>query len=297
MGRAHHLKQTLPKNIADNPSAEGLDVEFVVLNYNSQDDLHEWMNQDPQILKWIDQGVIRYGRTLDPGFFHMAHAKNMAHRLATGDVLCNLDADNYTGHGFASFLKTQYSDNMNIIISPSHRVSRLYPPQERGFGGKISISARNFYRLGGYDETYQGWGGEDNDFTQRAKGFGLPHFRIEGSDFVKIIPHTNEERARNMRDSHSVLQRINILNCESPLIKAWRRVGVVFKPVQANQGTHFGMGRVKINSVEDLVFAPIQSNTMSPFNVCARGLPELVRGRINPRIATIDETDCLNAEP
>ena len=40
----------------------------------------------------------------------MAHAKNMAHRLGIiegADILCNLDADNFTGPGFASYIAEQ----------------------------------------------------------------------------------------------------------------------------------------------------------------------------------------------
>ena len=41
MNRLKHLRRTLPKNIADNKDYDN--CVFVVLNYNSQDGLHEWM--------------------------------------------------------------------------------------------------------------------------------------------------------------------------------------------------------------------------------------------------------------
>ena len=39
--RLRHLKQTLPKNIKDNSNYPF--IEFVILDYNSQDGLGDWM--------------------------------------------------------------------------------------------------------------------------------------------------------------------------------------------------------------------------------------------------------------
>lgn len=291
MGRAHHLKETLPQNIRDNPASGSLDVEFVVLNYNSEDDLHEWMTTDPEMLGHIESGLVRYGKTTDPEFFHMAHAKNMAHRMATGDVICNLDADNFTGKGFSRFLSKQFSNDMDIVISPSHKVSRYFPPEERGFAGRIAVSTENYFKLGGYDETLQGWGGDDNDFTQRAKGLGLKHLRYEDRKYVGVIAHTNEERAAHMDHADEVLETVEYRqHGESAIQKALRRIEVFGKPVQANHGTDFGMGRVSIENDRDRLFAPVLNDVTSPFNVCALGLSELVRGRISPRMISDDES-------
>ena len=40
-GRAQHIEQTLPKNLADN--ARYLNCKFVVLDYNSPDHLQEYL--------------------------------------------------------------------------------------------------------------------------------------------------------------------------------------------------------------------------------------------------------------
>lgn len=284
-GAAHHLKETLPQNISDNPPSEDMDVEFVVLNYNSQDDLHEWITTDPVMAQHIESGLIRYGRTTEPEHFHMAHAKNMAHRMATGDVLVNLDADNFAGKGFASFLQDLFSKDRDIITSPSHKVSRFFAPEERGFVGRIAVSKENYFELGGYNENIQGWGGDDNDFTQRAKGMNLKHLRYEDKRFIGIIAHSNEERAENMDNPDAVLENVEYsLHEESSLRKALRRAEVVFKPVQANNGTEFGMGQVQMANGEMLGLGKVVNKVLSPFNVCAFGLPELVRGRLAPRL-------------
>ncbi|PCI55363.1 MAG: hypothetical protein COB36_06985 [Alphaproteobacteria bacterium] len=286
MGRAHHLKETLPQNIRDNPATEGMDVEFVVLNYNSQDDLHEWMTTDPQMKAHIESGLVRYGKTTEHEEFYHSHAKNMAHRMATGDVLCNLDADNYTGPKFAQFLKHNFENKVDIIMSPSFSISREFPPEGRGFVGRISLSNDSFYKLAGYDEAFQGWGGEDTDITQRAKGLGLEHLRFEGLEYLKVIGHSDEDRVLNVPNAKDALTEINYKqNEESNLSKAINRIDVLLKPIQVNNGTEFGMGLVHMENGRDLQFGKVINEISSPFNVCALGLPELVRGRISPRIA------------
>ncbi len=294
MGRANHLKETLPQNIRDNPISENLDIEFVVLNYNSSDDLHEWITTDPEMVKHIESGLVRYGKTTDPEFFYMSHAKNMVHRMATGDVVCNLDADNFLGEGFAEFLQRNFLDDLDIVINPSHRVSKYFPPDDRGFFGRVAISRDNFLKLNGYDESFSGWGGEDEDFMQRAKGLGLKHKRIDDIKYLSIIRHTNEERIVNMVSGdkkESELAKVNDMkNSKSPLIsKLFNKLKVLAKPIQANSDGDFGIGNVEIYGSEKISLDKLQGRRMGHLNVCALGLPELVRGRIAPRIAEIDE--------
>src|SRR6202035_2624245 len=96
--RTAHLRETLPRNLRDNP-----DSRFVVLDYNSQDDLLEFLGSfsgqiaDGQLSVYSFRGWPK---------FRMAHAKNMAHRLGIlegGRILVNLDADNFAGANFSAF--------------------------------------------------------------------------------------------------------------------------------------------------------------------------------------------------
>ncbi len=301
MGRAHHLKETLPQNIRDNPQIDGLDIEFVVLNYNSKDDLHEWITQDPEMKEHIESGLLRYGRTIEPEHFHMSHAKNMAHRMASGDIICNLDADNYTGAKFGKFLQMNFEENMDIVMNPSHRVSKLFDPDERGFYGRVVISRENFQKLHGYDETYSGWGGEDTDFMQRAKGLGLQHVRIDSLGYLGLISHTNEERVENMFDGNKrdeeLLKVEELKHDESTMInKLFNKLKILPKQIQANKDGNYGSGNLTLANGTPLILGKDGDNTMSPFNVCALGLPELIRGRLAPRIAQSKETAYNNYE-
>ena len=50
MDRLHHLKETYLYNISQSKSISKCDVEFVLLNYNSGDDIDEWVKLNTQNL-------------------------------------------------------------------------------------------------------------------------------------------------------------------------------------------------------------------------------------------------------
>lgn len=290
MGRVHHLMETLPQNIIDNPSTRNMTVEFAVVNYGSRDGMDEWMKTDPFIRSKIEDGTVRYARLPGVDHFHMAHAKNVAHRLATGDVLCNLDADNFTGDGFAAFLAHEFRHNPNIIAMPAYQCSANLTSVDRGFYGRLAITKEHFEQLGGYDENLKGWGGDDCDLRRRAKGLGLQQVQFDDPIFIQAISHSNEERVINMDNAKGIkaaASKIAETGRGASIISKMRTIyNALSKPVEANKG-HFGCAQLH----EGLEAQPLE---LKPLNIeihrsstpssCVHALPEMVIGRVIPRI-------------
>jgi GT2 family glycosyltransferase len=116
-GRVHHLRQTLPQNLADH--AGDPYVKFVILDYGSQDDLLAWILSDERFEAAIQERRLIVASHPRIGPFQMAHAKNMAHRIALderADLLVNLDADNFTGPYFASHIRRLFAENPHIFL-------------------------------------------------------------------------------------------------------------------------------------------------------------------------------------
>ncbi|MEM3116796.1 MAG: glycosyltransferase family A protein, partial [Nitrososphaerales archaeon] len=105
------MKQTLYKNIADNADA---DVEFVILDYNSKDDLAEWIGREMR--REMEEGRVTFWQEKTAKFFHHSHAKNVAALLARGEIICNLDADNFTGPGYAKYLIDAIENDGRTVI-------------------------------------------------------------------------------------------------------------------------------------------------------------------------------------
>jgi hypothetical protein len=189
-GRTQHLKQTLLANLADNFGSYP-NCKFVVLDYNSQDGLVEWLSV------WWNRPVVYSYR--DPGPFRMAHAKNMAHRLGIlegGDILVNLDADNFTGHGFAKYIADQfirpYGPRSDIFLY-STMVKEGPDRTDRGISGRIAVTVPAFLKTGGYDEQFSTWSPDDKDFNMRLRRLGYEGVEIDRR-YLHAVRHTDKMR-------------------------------------------------------------------------------------------------------
>ena len=194
MNRLFQLKQTIFKNLQDNASYPN--CEFIIVNYNSQDGLHEWVAEN--LKAEIETGRIKYFHTKEAPGWHAAHAKNIAHFLAAGDVVVNLDGDNFTGKDFAFYINYLYQTHPGQDLLLNFKKDKYY-----GTYGRICMTRKAFTSLGGYDEDLHAIGGEDTDLVERGIAYHLPYHNIEIENFLKYIENTNNERVKNTTLSNS----------------------------------------------------------------------------------------------
>jgi hypothetical protein len=187
--RTQHLRITLPRNLTDNAAYNN--CVFVILDYNSQDELLDY-------LRTTHGDAIHSGRLVVYSYredtpFRMAHAKNMAHRLGIlegADILVNLDADNLTGSGFAEFINEQFHHGRPFLWS------RMIPGEmPRGMSGRIVVHKHSFLEVGGYDEQFHTWGPDDKDFNQRLTRLGLEALEVP-QRFLDGVTHNDRMRFR-----------------------------------------------------------------------------------------------------
>jgi len=223
MGRLHHLSQVYEQNIKAALSYSN--VEFVLLDYHSPDQLGAWVKS--AFPEWLESGILRYFRTTEPVLFHMAHAKNVAHRLAQGEVLVNLDADNSFRQGFAEEIATLFANDARVIA----KFSDYY----RGCSGRIALRRDDFYRIGGYDEEMIGWGYEDQDLIARARSLGL-ELRSFEKEHALVIQHEDKERVRFSSDKNK--QKSDARN------RALSQMKIAGGRLAANAGREWGTARI-----------------------------------------------------
>ena len=185
MNRLHHLQQTLEKNIQDNYLPN--DVEFVLLDYNSKDGLEEWIHQNMQL--YIDNEILVYYRTFEPEYYFRSHSRNMAFRLANAKILCNLDADNFLGKGFASFMISEFATQKSIFYTSNESDHDTF--------GRICVKQKDFLSIKGYNESLQGYGYEDVDLFDRLVKSGLTRKYFHNPEFYHSVRHSKVERVAN----------------------------------------------------------------------------------------------------
>jgi hypothetical protein len=116
-------------------------------------------------------------------------AFNVGARVARGKVLVFHDNDMLTPEAYAAEVWNRYEEGYEVInakrfifylterhsqeIESSHELNLMQPPevimQNAEAGGSVAITHNAFFAIGGYDESFVGWGGEDNEFWDRAQ--------------------------------------------------------------------------------------------------------------------------------
>jgi hypothetical protein len=191
-GRAQHVEQTLPRNLADNSNPNS---RFVLLDYASDDHLIPYLKSHH--LETIASGKLVIYSFPTSGPFQMGHAKNMAARLGIlegAELLVTLDADNFTGPNFDQFVARQFEEN-GIFLCPDHHGIRNspWPRPARGYAGRLAVRSQDFLKAGAYNEVYNTWGGEDVDFVGRMLRMGYNERHIDNC-YLRTIPHNAEVR-------------------------------------------------------------------------------------------------------
>jgi hypothetical protein len=198
MNRLHQLKETLLQNIIDNENYK--ELEFVILNYNSQDGMDEWMAA--QMQPYISSGRISYYFTTEPEEFSHSHSKNVAFKLAKGEILCSINADHFTGKDFAEYVNKCFCEDENIVLTTVDYFNireNYHPPKD--VYGKVCVKKTDFLKTRGFDERMNGYGFEDWDFVNRLELTGLKRKFIDNTIFLRFISHQNDERY--LLDSYS----------------------------------------------------------------------------------------------
>jgi Sulfotransferase domain/N-terminal domain of galactosyltransferase len=202
-GRTQHLELTLPRNLSDN--ADYANLVFVILNYNSPDHLMAYLRHSHR--KALESGrvvVYSYPSTTP---FRMAHAKNMAHRLGIlegADILVNLDADNFTGPRFASYVARRFDEQEEEIFLWT-RVVPLDPSLarlSRGASGRIVCSTNAFLLSNGYDEKYETWGPDDKDYNTRLRNLGYSAYEIDHR-YIDVVLHNDRMRFKEYPEART----------------------------------------------------------------------------------------------
>lgn len=162
MNRLGDLKQTLGKNIADNLAYKN--IEWVILDYNSDiDEVRPWVKIEFGDL--VVLGIVKVYRSVGHDFYSMAHSRNIAFKSATGDIVLNVDADNYTNEGFAEYIN---------LLANQVPEKCIFAKGKKMLRGRLGFYRSEFTDiLGGYNEQLVGYGHDDHDLLNRAWCSGM----------------------------------------------------------------------------------------------------------------------------
>jgi hypothetical protein len=177
MQRARHLLATLAAIAAQ----RGPRCECIVVEQSMDAEVR------PLLPAWV-----RYVHTPLPKPdmpYCRSWALNVGARVAEGKVLVLHDNDMLVPEGCAAELWNRCTEGYEVInlkrfifylterhshdVASGLRLGIVQTPevimQNAEAGGSIALTREAFFAIGGYDESFVGWGGEDNEFWERAQ--------------------------------------------------------------------------------------------------------------------------------
>jgi hypothetical protein len=240
MNRLYNLKETLPTNLK---MEEGYPfLEFVVLDYNSKDGLEEWMKNN--MMDHIESGRVSYYRTEEPKYFSMSHSRNIAFKVADGDIVLNLDADNYTAQNWEDPPLEPHSYYLNRMANEAEGKKIIFAKGKRSMHGRVGFYKNEFINdLGGYDEDLLGYGHDDHDLVQRAWALNYSMYWWSNQSYCGRIKTSRQEKNLNMKRPWKETEQEN-------KIKSAKNIEA--KIYKANQGKHWGKAILIKNFKEEI---------------------------------------------
>lgn len=212
MNRLHHLKETFIRNIEDNLDYDN--IEHILLDYNSGDELEKWVKQ--HCAGYIEDKKVVYYRATSPQSFHRSHSKNMLLRLAEGDIICFIDADNFTGAGYAKHINSILKNNQDAFITT---IGKRVTNNPTDVLGRVCCKRSDLLKIEGYDEYMADYGMEDVDLANRLEVLGKKRVLLKNSKYLKAITHFNDERTVNHTSNIKFKLYVNYINpSESELL-------------------------------------------------------------------------------
>lgn len=234
-GRLNHLKQTLPFMLMQ----DYFQTEIIVVNYNSPDGLHEWLMEEYGNQYKLNRLIEVF--VPDTLYFDHSHSRNVGLKAALGDWVLYLDADCKASNELVRYLLFRIAQDKMFAM-----IGYPTPPDT---SGTLFAKRQDLLDLGGFQESFFGWGYEDGDMRDRLFLHGREMFCFNPR-FIEPIPHADVERFKyfkppfNKQTETSWKNDIKIENCNLS-IKYIQTNGVV-----ANKGKPWGEGGHILNQGE-----------------------------------------------
>lgn len=208
-GRLDHLLQTLPLALRE-ARASGAVYEFVVLDWDCPDESWRWLAK----LNVKFEGEIKIYKACEQPYWNCPLSRNITHRLATGDVLVNLDADDCFKGKTCNLFDWLDSKEQPFVSYYRPSTNRKWP----GNMGRVAVSRLEFELAQGYSThaphlpagAQARLGYHDKDFVRRVA-------KLRGADPESWPPCSS---AFIKHDNATRLRYTDLPN-EKALYKAW----------------------------------------------------------------------------
>lgn len=166
--RAPHLQKTITTIAAQ----RDVPVECIVVEQSARPVIESRL---PEWVRYLHAPIAS-----DDLPYNRSHALNAGAAIAKGDLLVLHDNDFLVPSFYAREIVARHGEGHEVIdlkrfmfflrrdddFAPGVTPERVV--QNSPAGGSVAVDRRAYEEIGGFDESFTGWGGEDNEFLDRA---------------------------------------------------------------------------------------------------------------------------------
>jgi len=151
-----HLEITLSRNLEE---ARKHNAEIVIVDWCSKDSLSKWISK--RFSQALSNGRLQLYALREQLPFNTSIGKNFAHRFASGEIIVNLNPDNFIGD---LCYGSQLAESDEFLACEEYGKGTL---------GRLGFSREALEKLGGYDESLENAGHGEIDIKMRAVSLGF----------------------------------------------------------------------------------------------------------------------------
>ena len=214
--RTYDLKKVMPSLIAAANASPP--VEIVILDYNSPDDLQEYIKVKTPLEEGNRLICVKYGGV---DYYRMAHARNLSVLASAGEYVVISSADIILSENYFEVVREMLSEGDYVWLGHNLR-----------FIGVLVCKREEFINAGGFDERFEFYGKEDKDLVLRLERRGGKTARLPAG-LLRLIPTSKEDKLKNYR---LPLSRREVKKLSTPIYEENIRNGVLV----ANVGKEWG---------------------------------------------------------
>jgi beta-1,4-mannosyl-glycoprotein beta-1,4-N-acetylglucosaminyltransferase len=191
--------------------------EIIIVDWSSNDTIEDLVELDSRIK------VIRVN---DQEHFNLSHPLNLAAGIASEEYILKVDTDYIINpyynffddynigeiefvsgihicENFEYWCEETQTYNIKLAESSSEELFEYissYSPFFKYLKGLLLVKRSHFESIGGYDESIQSYGWEDDNISERLKLFGLTQRKIKNDLTLIHIPHPDKNRYEHCKN-------------------------------------------------------------------------------------------------
>ena len=251
-GRLEHLQISLPRLVTQQNSS------VVVVDSNCPDGTAGWVSANFPIVKIVCLN--------DDGIFNLGKSRNKGLEIALTKWVCFIDADVVLTDGFVTKVAPLLKENTYYIFEYNREKANAF--------GTCIAPRIQLNEIGGYDEVFEGYGGDARDLYYQLERAGLHKYFLTHEFVDFIIQHSDALRSKYYKEkdvrisqSYNALYRLAKLNLsllgEERNLDITRRRELYAMACEAVKRAHSSIN----HQAELKLQVPINSSDKSNFNL------------------------------